>query len=426
MEIAKWLVAAVLIVIPLYLVWKLAAKNGLLPQAVTATFLFVIAASGFLWLDISSLRGDESTYYQESVNILGYLRNGEPFVALLPDSKQFLSAFTAVFFYISLPSPYLAVLFLTPVFVLIPIFLAMATKNFYNSREAMKVAGWISIFAPQVLLWSPWFRREIISFFALSLSVYGASLLLKKSFTLGTIVSVMSIVIMALTRIQLTWMLLFLFAAVGAILLTECVAHKRPKVPLLFMMFTISATFLVSQYIEGQVSTSVLSIGEIVGDPVVRENIIGSFANNEQNLSGPREESESLTEAPQSPLAVLVGETWLTVRNIGPSLIGPFPAEWKNTSWVLAGLDGMAIGIYFLIVVCSLFLPGFSNKPALALLASTTPLIGANAIALSNYGLASRVRSNLLIMLVPILAITFTYFYRRWKDARIPHKESNV
>lgn len=405
-EALGWIIGLSLVAASTGAVIRVGVLIGLGRQSAAAALLFVPIA--VLLKHFVGLVGDEATYLGEALGILNAWQSGVEYTAGLPWTKQALSTYLAVLFFISVPNPYLGVLFLTPFFSALPILLGQSSWNFFQDLRLRALTSWITVMFPPLLMWSPLLLREGLSFFLLSVGVFGVSFIFRQRLMLSVLISGVAIFFVMFVRVQLTWPIVSMFAAS---VLCRLVAAKMPFREV--AQLALSGALLVSMFVATQlISTpttpSLASADSVIVNSEFREIVVRSNSNSGEALA-----VDSTTTGTQSA----IGAFATTAMNVIPSLFGPFPWEWRNLSFMIAGFDGLLMLMIVVLALLPLVLRRFEFRVvAFALWAGATPIILGNALILANYGIAMRVRANVALILLPLAV------YASSEISRIPRE----
>lgn len=392
-EVFRWIIAIFIILSSTGGVVLLARKAGLVRPVITAALLFMAIAitSKFLF----GLIGDESTYYAEAIGILNQWQVGQPYISTLGWTKLSVSYLLAIFYYLTIPNAVLGVLLLTPFFCSIPLLIGQASFNFFASTQLRVLSAWTSALLPQMLLWSPLMLREVLSFFLLAAGIYATSLMHRSKLLASSLIFMVTIVLMMFVRVQMTWVLIALFIASSLIEIYELRCKgKRILMTLSACILAVSALFVATQIVSNPTAGGITSSESIITNDDLRELAIKINSRESQSLA-------VVTNLAEEPNSVHIAV--YALRNIAPSLFGPFPWQWKNIGFVAAGLDGLVIFAIVILAIAPILIKRLTGaKVACTLWIGVLPLVLANAIALANYGIAMRVRANIALVLLPI------------------------
>lgn len=403
-----WIVGlSVIFVLTVLVVW-FANKVGLRRQVLVAAFVFI--SMSLLFKSIFGLAGDENAYQLEALGILSQWNNGDTHIPVQPWTKLSLSYLLAAIYFVSLPSIYLGVLLLTPLFCALPVLIGQSSLNFFGGVRIQQFSAWIAVFFPPFLVWFPALLRESLSFFLLALGLYGSSLMYRNRVLISVAVTGLSLILMMYVRVQLTWSLVIMFLASTLMLAFTHQIHIRRALSLALSMMTVVLIFIGTQLMTDDITPNLLTSDSVITNSDLRRQIITSNASPSENLAA----DVDLIQEPGITAAVLD-----TGRNLFPSLIGPFPWQWKSFSHVMAGLDGLILLVVISLSLLPLFVKGIhGTMVSLILLLSALPIILGNSLGFANYGIAMRLRSNVALILLPIAAYSALQIYTALRRKR--------
>lgn len=266
-----------------------------------------------------------------------------------------------------------ALLLAIPV-ALIPGLAAYATR-LLGYPSVASTSAWLGAIGPPILVWSPWLRREGLSYFLLALLLVGTSWIFSGHLRKGFILITAVIPVLLLTRGQLV------FIAVLAISLAVLLSPRipTPKRGALLAVGGVIALPLMP-----------LAIGSLYRGEVLEASLASfqrgtmgvSFVDYEHNTSIPG-----------------------VLRNSAHALFGPFPWEWESERWVIFGIDGMFYASLFLLLVFVYQSQTHIRRRFWLLVLPAIPLVLGSAVQFANYGLTSRIRSHVFVLLIPLLAV---------------------
>lgn len=385
--------------ISLTLIWS--KRKGFFAPAIFATATYICLAIVFRIFG-GDFQGDALIYHQQAINFLQQFQLGVDANPVLPPSKTAYSYVLAFFYFLSLPEPLLGVILLAPLFIAIVPMMGIATYNFYGSRQAAVVASWVATVLPQLVFWSPWLRREIIVFFTISLGIFAASQIWRRSNFWGTILGLTSISLAIIFRHEVSWSIMLLLTSTFIYSYFFGKATKTVRVQTIFGCIATIAVFVLGTVAISNITTIPIAKDSSLTSQETRERMVTSNAAANQGLAVPRSfPSNELLVATTDPINSIL-------KNMAPSLFGPYPWQWKSPVWIVAGLDGLITFFIFSLVLGTLLFSKSPRIPTLLLSLSASPLILANALVLANFGIAMRVRAHILLFLIPPLAIALT------------------
>lgn len=394
--------------ISLTLFWS--RQKGFFAPAIFAAVVYICLAVVYK-IFVGGLQGDESTYHQQALNFLQQFQTGVDVTPVLPSSKSAYSYTLAFFYFFAVPEPLLGVILLTPLFIAIVPMMGIATRNFYESRDAAVAASWVATLFPQLIFWSPWLRREIVLFFTIALGILAASQIWRRSISRGTIFGSASISLAIIFRHEVSWSIILLLTSTLICSYFYSRATEIARKQTIFSGILVLTVFVLGTALISNIATIPISKDSPLTSQENRERLLSSNADPDQNLSVQGSNPSNTDFVPRNndpAIPVASDPVVVTLSNLAPSLFGPYPWQWKNSAWIIAGIDGLVTLFIFLLVLGTLVVSRFPRVPTLLLALSASPLILANALVLANFGIAMRVRAHILLFLIPPLAIALT------------------
>lgn len=354
--------------------------------------LFTVSATiGILKFITFGLYADEQYYFQSAISTVSSFKDFDLISILIPTTKSSLSTLSSAIFEISIINPLLIITLNAMLLGLVPTILVFACKNFALTTKPSLI-GWITVFAFPLTLFTPWFNREALSFFLLSLVVLSSSLIVNKKIKSGIILYSAVAPIIFFTRGQLLLVLIISFSILIlyfvymqnqlAILKTR---KKKTWLVLPFILAVVGLFYFFSNYRSLLASNTVQNV--IVGNSGKGNSTIPQFTSPDFNLE---------------PL----GFTYNLIR----SIFGPLPWEWTNTKFFLIGLDGSFYALIGMLLAI-LYIKNIETRYLFVLL--LVPLIPVwlySSLTLANYGLNMRIRAHFLPFLIPLLAVSLSSF----------------
>lgn len=387
-----------LILLTLVAVLGFAQRQGTVPQTATAVLLFAVVSFGIYGL--FGLRADGAFYEAQAMNLglqwwgtptdLAPVRSGWEFHLTLEPGKASIVWLIASLYYIGPVSPYIPLAFLAVLMGLVPSLMAQAMRNF-GLGSAAQTAAWLCALLPQLSLWASGLRREALSFLLLTMSLVAISCVFRRRWATAIFFASISYIGLWVTRPQLV---LVLSAGIVAALL----------LPLRVNLVDIRK-YPVSRYVR-------LVLGALISIPLVliavstpriaryldegvRSGIITANSSTEQNLA-----LSPLSSHPLSGVA----------RPL--ELFGPLPWNWQSLAHTAVGLEGIMFLLTILLVAYAFFKGRNYRLQLSIILVAASPLLLGTLLTLANYGIVSRVRANILILLVPMLAVAIQTLIR--------------
>jgi len=376
----------ILAVLGLILVYWCGSRQMVLGASLVAYSAQLLAA--LLIFTNLGLIADDVTYHRESLLIAqAHQLDLEP--TIRPDlvgRQLFLRAVGYLYFLFG-AQPILGLILVAALMGLLPAIIAYSSRNFGLSRSAT-ISAWLSAVLPQFFLWAPWLRREALAFFLLALTVMGLSLIYRSRFLSG--VGALLVVIFAL-RITRAQLILDVVAGLAVVLFVVTLRRARSRlsrvlIGLVTLIFLVTGWAILIPRVLALSGTQNLLTSSL--DAIVASN--ASVAENLRVAGVSAAYNTSL-----DGFGV----------NLVRSLFGPFPWEWQNLAWVVAGLDGLLLLGALVLIGWALIRVPKSRVPAMILLATLLPLILGAALTLANYGIVMRVRAHYYLFLIPIMSV---------------------
>ena len=275
--------------------------------------------------------------------------------------------------------------------VMLPAILVSAGRNFGILRSG-SLTAWLVVLSPPLLLWGHGLDREPIVFFLLGCMLLSFSWINQGRWVLGVAGVALVGIVMASTRSSLLAVVTTGAFAFAALRLLDGMRRAglaggwSTQRGLTFLGFVLGAAFLPAVWIGLAVIDSPFWRALGLGIP---------------ELSGPEQAT------------AVVGATWAYNSSLGGfsynlvrSLIGPMPWEVSNLSLAVFAVEGAGYLVFFSVLLFGAMSVDRLRGVGLALGATVLPLIVAASLLMANYGLNSRIRAHifllLLIMVEPI------------------------
>lgn len=359
---------------------------------------------------IFGLSGDATAYESSARELVVYWTGEGALGRIAADGKQSLVVIVAILYWLGPPHPLVALLFLSALQGLLPSVLYLSTVNF-GFRRSARTAAWVAAILPQIALWSPWLRREGLSFVLLGLLVLSFSMVYREQWLQGACVGAVGVSMLWWTRPQLV----LVWTAGMTVTALSCLAKRMltRQGRVTFDAFAIPLFLIGASVLVAGVSLGASSAGEVLNRERV-EQIVRS------------------NSAPTQELAVYTVEELGTERedmwtNWAPRVLmvlGPWPTEWQTIGRAVAGLDGVALLItYGLAVALAATKPG-ARWMVTILLSSTVPLMVGIAVTLANWGIVSRVRAHVFVLLIPALAVLIHETVAQWRNGTLERDDT--
>lgn len=377
-------------------------RCGTLPQTTAALALQVSLSLTFFaaW----GLSGDASTYHEAAKRLVESIEDGGTAQYTLPPGKRTTVAIAGAFYWLTGTQPVLYLLFMAAVTAFMPTLLAAATTLF-GFRRAASIAAWLGVVAPPFILWTPWLTREALAFVFLGCSLVFFGLLYDRRWGITTaILFLFTIWGFWQTRPQL--LLVLATGTVSALLFSK---RKTPPSDLSQRSRERSKRIAASVFFGGlAVFAALTTFVESPSGRVVTDNSFRTAVQLEVSEAaslGIRYQTDDSIEPGGAAVLVTMPSFLEIPSRLVLSMVGPPPWQWKSTSLLLAGLDGlMMLMVWFLIIFQFVRDRSIRALTLITTLASL-PLIAGEAYAHANYGISIRIRAHYLVLLLPVIAI---------------------
>ena len=353
----------------------------------TVQSLVSLALYGSLNLGLFSLFGlldDEITHFSFGVELANSLaedwKSASTGFSQGKQSYVWILAFLILAFGAT-PLPGLALS--TLLMAMLPAVFVSAGRNL-GLLQSGNLTAWLTVFSPPLLLWGHGLDREPFVFFLLGTFVLGLSWIL-----LGRWISAATIILTVAGLISITRSSLLPVVIVGTLAFVF-LSISRSKRDTVFPTPLRADRWL---WFVGLSSVGLVFSGA---------RVVLELGNSEQWSSlgvGIREISVGQSTGAEGASWEYNSSIHGFANNLGRSLAGPPVSEVVNNSMLFFAIEGFGYFIFFLILVCGLF--GRQTRDIQALLMMTSiPLVVGSALLLANYGLNSRVRAHIFVLLL--------------------------
>ena len=386
----------------LALQWVLVAGKRSGTRAQSGVALVTYAVINYGLYSVQGLVDDQATYFVFA---------GDLSDALLDSPATAQSNFTAgkesfvwilaLLFVLFGQSALPGLAFNTMLMVTLPAILVWAGRNF-GILSRGQVTGWVAVLAPPFLLWGHGLDREPLVFFLLSTMLLSFSLLARRRWCPAVAGILLVSYALSFSRSSLLMVVAASTVAMVSYSISKAVVSRTSwaRMPgltfLLFAFSSLTAVYLAVLTFSARFFQSSFWNGFGIGIP---------------ELSSP-------TQATAIP-----GATWDQnsspggfLYNVVRSLIGPLPWEVTNSSLLFFAVEGLIYMVFFSILVTSIVASSSVRAVGAWLWISALPLVVASALLLANYGLNSRIRAHIFLL----LALLFEPSWEKlWGRARI-------
>jgi hypothetical protein len=358
------------LIITLFIVAK---KYKTTPQTLLVIFSQVIISQ--VSYGLFGLVEDEKTYHKTGILLMDSLNSGLGFqnFGVFPGKESFTYILGTLYYLVG-PLPIAGMILNVFFMSLIPSILVASCNNFGLSHAA-KTTAWVFSLTPSILFWAAGLRRESLAFLLIALIILSLSLFYRSRLILGTIVVLLTYLMIQSTRTQLVFMLI---PSLFLVLLLKVRINYKQNMKIIFLL----------------IFTHVLFVW------ISLNNLAPKYAGYIQEISN----SEYSTSVPNVSWDFNSSITGY-IYNIFRALTGPLIWEWNSISMLIFGVEG----IYYLLVTI-ITITIFINKKTqrnqiLILVLCSLPLLLTTSFILGNYGINSRVRAHYLIPILPILSL---------------------
>jgi hypothetical protein len=389
----------------IFFLYAIAKKINLLGQVFLAFFIqFLI---GFFLLFTSGLNYDARTYHLAAIGQSKLWRGEQPSAEIMLNmsqaivqGKELFTWFLGLLYFVLGNDPGLAIILNSFFMGVVVLVLSQATHNF-NFSDSQKITAWLSSIAPPFLIWSPFVSREALNFMLLSLVVFASSLIFKRQLHAGIIVYFILFLCFLYSRAQLTLVVLASLTAVTILSPFSLFLYRKNRENLKSWVLLFSNLVMMGLILVF-LKDYFLSIKNYI--PL----IIRSNSNPENSLSIVRE--ESVGNYINSPIdSGQKNEVLSGFENLNSVMWGPFPWNWIDFKFFVAGLDGIGYLFIWIIILMNLLAIKRFRFRTLILLIPIIPLIIGATVTLANYGIIMRVRAHFIPFVIPILAVSLRH-----------------
>ena len=404
---AEVLGTGVVIVLAIYWVVFVGDRTGTTLQSFLALCVYAgINAYSFI---ATGLTEDEVTYFRYSVNLAGQLLD-DPLAAasFYTEGKQswvWILATVILAFGGPIPGLAINVLLMTT----LPAILVSAGRNL-GIFSSGTLTAWLVVLAPPLLLWGHGLNREPLVFFLLSCLILFFSWIFQGRWGRGVLGVVAVSLALSVTRSSL--LAVVVFGALAFSLLRY--VHGSHFAGLAGESLAKKGFTLLG------LVTAVLFLPTVwIGLAVLESPFWKNFGAGIPDLSGP-EQSTAVVGAEWGYNSSVGGFSY----NVARSLIGPMPWEVFNVSLLFFAIEGIGYLVFLSAILMGAMTVDRVRDIGLALGATVLPLVVAASLLLANYGLNSRIRAHifllLLILMEPIAVRVLSTWRGRLFENRSP------
>ena len=372
----------------------------------TASSFLIQAILGFGQYLFWGLGDDQLTYFNLANNLAIDLQANVPGAAAgISDGKASFVWILAITFLVWGSSPLPGLVLNAVLLSSLPTILVATGRNLRLFTNG-KVTAWISVVGPPILLWGPGLKREPLAFLLLALLLLGLSWAFQ-----GRVFRSSAFIVAVSLAIAVTRSTLISVAVAVGVMAVSIALHR-------ILFATSNSRQKKVHSLDGRIIASVMVASAFLIMPLASR--IQQFQNIHGNLIELTE--GQATAVPNSSWDVedsFLGLLEYVLRafyNLGRSIVGPMPWEVVNLPLLVFFLDG---AIYGLLILCVVVLyqsrRDISGKNVVTMLVvAASPLVVANFLYFANYGLTSRVRAHIFVMLLVVVEPVFTDKFGPW------------
>ena len=358
------------ITITLFIITK---KYKTTPQTLLVIFSQVIISQ--VSYGLFGLVEDEKTYHKTGILLMDSLNSGLGFqnFGVFPGKESFTYILGTLYYLVG-PLPIAGMILNVFFMSLIPSILVASCNNF-GIPHAAKSTAWVFSLTPSILFWAAGLRRESLAFLLIALIILSLSLFYRSRLILGTIVVLLTYLMIQSTRTQLVFMLI---PSLFLVLLLKVRINYKQNMKIIFLL----------------IFTHVLFVW------ISLNSLAPKYAGYIQEISN----SEYSTSVPNVSWDFNSSITGY-IYNIFRALTGPLIWEWNSISMLIFGVEGIYYLLVTVITITMFIYKKTQRNQILILILCSLPLLLTSSFILGNYGINSRVRAHYLIPILPILSL---------------------
>ena len=358
------------IIITLFIITK---KYKTTPQTLLVIFSQVIISQ--VSYGLFGLVEDEKTYHKTGILLMDSLNSGLGFqnFGVFPGKESFTYILGTLYYLVG-PLPIAGMILNVFFMSLIPSILVASCNNF-GLPNAAKSTAWVFSLTPSILFWAAGLRRESLAFLLIALIILSLSLFYRSRLILGTIVVLLTFLMIQSTRTQLVFMLI---PSLFLVLLLKVRINYKQNMKIIFILIFTHVIFVW------------ISLNSLAQEYA---GYIQEISNSEYSTSVPNVSWEFNTS--------ITGY----IYNIYRALTGPLIWEWNSISMLIFGVEGIYYLLVTIITITMFIYKKTQRNQILILVLCSLPLLLTTSFILGNYGINSRVRAHYLIPILPILSL---------------------
>ena len=341
----------------------------------TLLLIFSQVAISQVSYGIFGLVEDEKTYHKTGILLMDSLNSGLGYqnFGVYPGKESFTYILGTIYYLVG-PLPISGMILNVFFMSLIPSILVASCNNF-GLPHAAKTTAWVFSLTPSILFWAAGLRRESLAFLLIALIILSLSLFYRSRLILGTIVVLLTYLMIQSTRTQLVFMLI---PSLFLVLLLKVRINYKQNMKIIFLLIFTHVIF---------VWISLNSLAQ-------------KYAGYIQEISS-RENSTSVPNVSWEFNSSITGY----IYNIYRALTGPLIWEWNSISMLIFGVEGIYYLLVTVITITMFIYKKTQRNQILILILCSLPLLLTSSFILGNYGINSRVRAHYLIPILPILSL---------------------
>ena len=358
------------LIITLFIITK---KYKTTPQTLLVIFSQVIISQ--VSYGLFGLVEDEKTYHKTGILLMDSLNSGLGFqnFGVFPGKESFTYILGTLYYLVG-PLPIAGMILNVFFMSLIPSILVASCNNF-GLPNAAKSTAWVFSLTPSILFWAAGLRRESLAFLLIALIILSLSLFYRSRLILGTIVVLLTYLMIQSTRTQLVFMLI---PSLFLVLLLKVRINYKQNMKIIFLLIFTHVLFVW------------ISLNSLAQEYA---GYIQEISNSEYSTSVPNVSWEFNTS--------ITGY----IYNIYRALTGPLIWEWNSISMLIFGVEGIYYLLVTIITITMFIYKKTQRNQILILVLCSLPLLLTTSFILGNYGINSRVRAHYLIPILPILSL---------------------
>lgn len=365
--------------------------------------LVVYSTLNFGLFRVFGLVEDQALYYFYGANLANVLLV-EPSGASsqFPPGKESYVWILALLFVLFGQSPLPGLALSALLMVTLPAIFVWTGRNL-GLFASGALTAWLVVLSPPLLLWGHGLNREPLVFFLLACLLLSYSWISRGRWALGAMGVVAVGLALSSTRSSLLAVVL-----VGAFVFA-----------VLRLLDVTRRTGLASLSLSGRhfALLSLVPVALFIPVTWVALRTLDSSSWRNFGIGIPE-----LSGAGQA--TAVVGATWTYnssfegfFYNLVRALVGPVPWEVTNTSLLFFAAEGSGYLLFLTVLVLGVSSRGRVRDVGVALATTALPLVVAASLLMANYGLNSRIRAHVFLLLLVLVEPIVTRHALRWKNS---------